>query len=314
MMAFGRQLRLPEPAEYGSVVLAGADVSVRRGGDDILHGVDIDVRAGEVVGILGPNGAGKSTLLGALSGDLTYRGAITVSGREVGAWGGRALALRRAVLRQSNPLSFPFPVLDVVKMGRAPWRGMLDPDTNNRIVAEELVRTDTMRFIERVFTSLSGGERARVALARAMAQRAGILLLDEPSAALDINYQEQVLALARWYARRGNAVVIVLHDLAAAAAYTDRILLLQDGRSRAFGTPEEVLTAELLSEVYEHPIRVGREPDGELIVLPVRFADEGPRHGAESPADAGPPRNSGSPADPGPRSPSVPHSNQEVSP
>jgi iron complex transport system ATP-binding protein len=110
-----------------------------------------------------------------------------------------------------------------------------------------------------------------------MTQRASLLLLDEPTAALDINYQEQVLALARRYARQGNAVVVVLHDLAAAAAYADRVMLIADGGVRVFGAPEEVLTAELLSEVYRHPVRVLRDGDGSLVVLPVRFADEDPR-------------------------------------
>jgi iron complex transport system ATP-binding protein len=113
-----------------------------------------------------------------------------------------------------------------------------------------------------------------VSLARALTQRTALLLLDEPTAALDINYQEQVLAIARQYARQGNAVLVVLHDLAAAAAYADRVLLLEDGRMRQCGTPEEVLTAETLSEVYRHPVRVLREADGSLVILPVRFADE----------------------------------------
>ena len=109
-----------------------------------------------------------------------------------------------------------------------------------------------------------------------MAQRTGLLLLDEPSAALDVNYQEQVLALAREYAGRGNAVIVVLHDLAAAAAYADRVLMIDDGAMRAYGTPAEVMQAQELSEVYRHPIRVIEEDESALLVVPQRYADERP--------------------------------------
>lgn len=266
--------RLPAPHASGEALVEAAGLGVTLGGTRILEGIDLTVRAGEILAILGPNGAGKSTLLGALAGDIRHSGDARIAGRPVGEWTPRELALRRSVLRQSNPLSFPFNVLDVVRMGRAPWRGLDEALANEQIVAEELARTDTLRFAERTFTSLSGGERARVALARALAQRAAVLMLDEPSAALDINYQEQVLALARWYARRGNAVIVVLHDLAAAAAYADRVLVLDRGRARALGTPAEVLDAGLLSEVYRHPIRVRAEPEGGIGIVPERFADE----------------------------------------
>ncbi len=265
------------PALYtvGDVVLEAEGVAVTLGGTRIIEQVDFSVRAGEIVSIIGPNGAGKSTLLGALAGDHPYEGSIRLGGREVGQWRNRELALRRAVLRQSNAISFPFNVLDVVKMGRAPWRSITPVEVDDRIIAEELLRSDTFRFAERTFTSLSGGERARVSLARAMTQRVGLLLLDEPTAALDINYQEQVLAIARRYARQGNAVVIVLHDLAAAAAYSDRVIMIAEGGMRAHGDPIEVMTSELLSDVYRHPVRVAHEADGSLIISPVRFADEG---------------------------------------
>ncbi|WP_460783768.1 heme ABC transporter ATP-binding protein [Microbacterium tumbae] len=257
-------------------MLEAEAVGVSLGGTEIVSGVSFEVRAGEVLAIIGPNGAGKTTLLGAVAGDHRYTGSIRLRGREISDWSARELAVRRSVLRQQNALSFPFRVVDVVKMGRAPWRDITPVETDDRIVAQELVRTDTLRFAERPFTSLSGGERARVALARAMAQRAGLLLLDEPSASLDVNYQEHVLALARMYAGRGSAVVVVLHDLAAAAAYSDRILMIDGGGMRVCGTPAEVMQAALLSEVYRHPIRVIEEDDGSLLVVPRRFADERP--------------------------------------
>ncbi len=275
----------PAQSRNGDVVLDVRDVAVSLGGSRIVEGISFQARAGEMLAVIGPNGAGKSTLLGALSGDHSYSGSIRLHEREVSRWPSRELALRRSVLRQQNLLSFPFPVVDVVKMGRAPWRNITSVEEDDRIIAHELVRTDTLRFAERTFTSLSGGERARVALARAMAQRTGLLLLDEPSAALDVNYQEQVLALARMYAGQGNAVVVVLHDLAAAAAYADRVLMIEDGRMRTYGTPGEVMQAQALSEVYRHPIRVLREDDGSLLVVPQRFDDERVRQTAPAEDD-----------------------------
>lgn len=244
------------------------------GGKRIVEGIDLDVNAGEIIAIIGPNGAGKSTLLGAFSGDHPYRGTVEILGRELTSYPQRDLALRRAVLRQSNAISFPFSVVDVVKMGRAPWRNITTVEQDDRVIAQELLRSDTFRFAERAFPSLSGGERARVSLARAMAQRTPLLFLDEPTAALDINYQEQVLAVARRYARQGNGVVVVLHDLAAAAVYADRILLLEDGAQRICGTPREVMRPELLSAVYRHPVRVLTDTDGSPLVVPTRFADD----------------------------------------
>lgn len=270
----GRKIAAPAQPALGETVLKVTDVSVALGGRTIISGMNFEVRSGEIIAILGPNGAGKSTMLGALAGDYGYQGSVNICGQEVAAWGSRELALRRSVLRQSNAISFPFSVVDVVKMGRAPWRNITSVEEDDRIIAQELLRSDTFRFAERPFTSLSGGERARVSLARAMTQRPALLLLDEPTAALDINYQEQVLAIARRYARQGHAVVVVMHDLAAAAAYADRVLLIADGGQRSWGEPKAVLQAGLLSEVYRHPVRVLTEDDGSLLVIPVRFADE----------------------------------------
>lgn len=264
----------PERPRLGQTVVEARGVSVSLGGTEIVRDVDCEVRAGEVLAIIGPNGAGKSTLLGALAGDLAYQGSVRLEGIELSSYSTRDLALRRAVLRQSSRISFPFDVVDVVKMGRAPWRSITTVEEDDRIIAQELLRSDTFRFADRAFTSLSGGEAARVSLARALAQRTTLLLLDEPTAALDINYQEQVLAVARQSARRGNAVVVVLHDLSAAAAYADRVLLIADGEAKAYGVPAEVMTADLLSAVYRHPVRVLPEPDGSVLVVPVRFADE----------------------------------------
>lgn len=269
-------------AMTSSALLDVRDLSVSIGGTRILDAVNMQVNRGQMLAVVGPNGAGKSTLLAALAGDHIQRGvsggnsAVFLDGRPLAAYSAAELARKRAVLRQSTPMAFPFTVLDVVKMGRAPWRRHSSAADDELIIAEEMVRVDVLRFAERRFPSLSGGERARVSLARVLAQRTEVLLLDEPTAALDLNYQEQVLAVARRCARRGAGVVVVLHDLSAAASYADAIVLLSCGRVRAFGPPAEVLTADTLTDVYGHPIRVHTEDDGAITVTPLRFADDEP--------------------------------------
>ncbi|MFB6785773.1 heme ABC transporter ATP-binding protein [Streptomyces olivaceus] len=262
----------PPPASPGEVLAEAEALRVLLGGRPVLDGVDVRVRAGEVLALVGPNGAGKSTLLGALAADVpAAEGVVRVHGRPVSAWSAPELALRRAVLPQSASLSFPFPVEEVVRMGRAPWAGGDEADEDDAVVADAMSRTEVTGFAGRPFSALSGGERARVALARVLAQRAPLLLLDEPTAALDLRHQELVLRLCRERARAGDAVVVVLHDLALAAAYADRVAVLRAGRVAADGPPAEVFAEELLSEVYDQPVEVLPHPrTGALLVLPRR--------------------------------------------
>lgn len=240
-------------------------------GTKLVDGISLDVHPGELVAVLGPNGAGKSTLLGLLTGDLDPTGGeVLVGGHPIGDLGARELARHRAVMPQSTALAFPFTVDEVVRMGRAPYLGM-PGESDDEIVARCLAETDTAHLAERVFPSLSGGEQARVTLARVLAQRAPLLFLDEPTAALDLRHTEDVLRLARARARRGDAVLVVLHDLNLAAAYADRIALLAGGRLVGCGAPAQVCTAPTLSELYGHPVDVMTRPGtGELLVLPRR--------------------------------------------
>ncbi|MFD4970481.1 heme ABC transporter ATP-binding protein [Streptomyces sp. NPDC058424] len=229
-------------------------------------------RAGEVLALVGPNGAGKSTLLGALAANLPpTRGVVRVHCRPASEWSAPELALRRAVLPQSAALSFPFAVEEVVRMGRAPHASSASPDEDERIVAEAMAATEVTAFAARPFPALSGGERARAALARVPAQRAPLLLLDEPTAALDLKHQEVVLRLCRERAHAGDAVVVVLHDLGLAAAYAHRVAILCAGRVVADGPPAEVFSEALLSRVYDQRVEVLPHPrTGAVLVTPRR--------------------------------------------
>ncbi|UQX04949.1 heme ABC transporter ATP-binding protein [Streptomyces sp. RerS4] len=263
---------VPARPAPGAAVAEADGLHVRLGERAVLAGIDLSARAGEVLALVGPNGAGKSTLLAALAADLpAAAGAVRIDGRPVGAWSAPELALRRAVLPQSAALSFPFRVADVVGMGRAPWAGTPLAEQDEEAVADAMAATEVTPFAERPFSALSGGERARVALARVLAQRAPLLLLDEPTAALDLRHQELVLRICRERAAAGDAVVVVLHDLGLAAAYADRAAVLHDGRIAVAGPPSEVFEDGLLSRVYRQPVEVLPHPrTGAPLVIPLR--------------------------------------------
>ncbi|MFT4288870.1 heme ABC transporter ATP-binding protein [Nocardioides sp.] len=252
-------------------MLSVKDVSVEIGPARILDGVSLRIEAGEHVALVGPNGAGKSTLLAVLAGDLApSRGEATLDGVDLAAWKYLALARHRAVLTQEHRLAFGFRAGEVVAMGRAPWARTPREDDDETVVADALRRTEIEQLRDRVFPTLSGGEKARVSFARILAQETPLVLLDEPTAALDLRHQDQVLAQARRLASAGHAVVTVIHDLSVAAAYADRICVLADGTVAADGTPEEVLRPELIGRVYEHPVDVLHH-QGRLLVVPRRL-------------------------------------------
>ncbi|MFG3488398.1 heme ABC transporter ATP-binding protein [Streptomyces sp. NPDC047972] len=267
-----RPRTLPSPAEPGETVAEAVGVRVDRGGRAVLDSVGVEVRAGEILALVGPNGAGKSTLLAVLAADLApVAGEVRIGGRPATGWTPGELALRRAVLPQDAALSFPFSVADVVRMGRAPWAGTEREDEDEAAVTGAMAATEVESFADRPFSALSGGERARVALARVLAQRTGVLLLDEPTAALDLRHQELVMRVCRERAAAGDAVVVVLHDLGLAAAHADRVGVLHDGRVAVAGPPSEVLGEELLSRVYRQPVEVLPHPrTGVPLVVPKR--------------------------------------------
>jgi iron complex transport system ATP-binding protein len=246
-------------------MLRANNLAVQRGRRTVLAGIDIQLRAGHVLGVLGPNGAGKSTLLAALCDELPVsKGTVSLDGQPLAGWPGQERARRLAVLPQSSSLNFAFTVNQVVGMGRLPHASGRVRD--GEIVAEALRAADALHLAERSYLALSGGERQRVHLARVLAQlwpgaEGQILLLDEPTSMLDPLHQHTILQTVRDFAGRGVAVLVILHDLNLAARYCDHLLLLQDGRPRAYGTPDTVLTAETLEAVYGLQVLIQRHPE-----------------------------------------------------
>ena len=245
-------------------------VSIELGGRLVVQDVDLEVPTGELLALVGPNGAGKSTLLAALSGERQpSAGRVLVGDRPVREYPPLELARLRSMLTQDNAVSFPFLVSEVVEMGRSPWARIAERERDADAIDTATQRTDVAHLLDRRFTELSGGERARVSLARVLAQDTPVVLLDEPTAALDLRHQEDVLRIARELSEEGRTVVVVLHDLSLAGAYADRVALMEDGRIRALGTPVEVLTEQLVSEVYAVDVEV-LVRDGRPLVIPRR--------------------------------------------
>ncbi|HJR90751.1 MAG TPA: heme ABC transporter ATP-binding protein [Aeromicrobium sp.] len=250
-------------------------VTVTRGGRTVLRDVSLTVHHGEVLAIVGPNGAGKSTVLAVLSGDLSPdSGTVLIDGEPMTRLSSRQLAVRRAMLLQRNEVSFGFTVYDVVTMGRNPWPAEAHDET---IVAEAIAALDLEDVAHRPYRELSGGEQARASLARVVAQETPIVLLDEPTAALDIRHQEEVFALARAWARAGRAVAIAVHDLSLAAAHADRVAVVDGGRIGALGAPRDVLTEERIAATWHQSVNVIDDPFGRRVVVPHTVATSAPK-------------------------------------
>jgi len=254
-------------------LLEARDLTVAYAARHVLTGVDLDLSPGSIVGLLGPNGAGKSTLVRALSGVLRrFSGTIRVAGDDLGALSRREVARRIAVVPQEPRFEFPFTALEVVVMGRHPHLAGLafESAADIALARRALERCGAAHLAGRPIDQLSSGERQRVVFARALAQQAPILLLDEPASFLDLRFQVELFDRLRELAEEGTGIVAVLHDLNLAAEYCDRIVLLQAGRVVAAGPTADVLTYRNLTAVYETEIYVDlNDLTGALVVTPL---------------------------------------------
>jgi iron complex transport system ATP-binding protein len=249
--------------------LHAANVVVRLGGALIVDGAALDLRAGEMTVLLGPNGAGKTTLMRALAGLVPAEGRIEIEGKPLAALSVRDRARRIAYLPQGHVFHWPMPVEAVVALGRYPYADAFSAvtDADRRAVAKALAATGTEGFAHRAVTTLSGGERARVALARALACEAPILLADEPTVSLDPRHQLVVMELLVRAARNGGAVLAIGHDLALAARFADRIVIMDRGRLVADGSPRDVLTVERIADVFGVEAMIAEDRSGTHPVL-----------------------------------------------
>ncbi|MBC8631640.1 ABC transporter ATP-binding protein [[Eubacterium] tenue] len=241
------------------------DLKVSLNKNEILKGIDIELGNKEFIGIIGPNGSGKSTLLKCLYRNLSpSSGSIYIDNIEIGKISTRESAKKIGVLAQHNHHSFDFTVLDMVLMGRSPYKKLMDRDTKEDydIVYEAIDKVNIRHLANRSFNSLSGGEQQRVILARALAQKTKCLILDEPTNHLDIKYQLQLMEIVK---NLGIEVIAAIHDLNIAAMYCDKIYVLKCGEIVAYGTPKDVLTKEFIKEVYDVDAKVIKDEDDDSI-------------------------------------------------
>jgi len=246
----------------------------RAAANRVLDSVSLNVARGTVVGLLGPNGSGKTTLLRIMAGVLQPQsGRVTIDGRPIEQMTRRDLARHIAVVPQETHSAFDFSVIDMVLMGRYPHLGVFELEgANDQAIARDaLAATGTSALEARPFATLSGGEKQRVVIASALAQSSDVLLLDEPTAALDLGYQLEITALLRRLnAERGTTMIVSTHDLNLAAALCERVVLLKQGRVVAHGETEATLTAANIRLLYEVDADVQFHPlAGHLTVVPI---------------------------------------------
>jgi iron complex transport system ATP-binding protein len=260
---------MPEP------LLAVRDLHAWYGESHVLHGIDFDVLPGEVVTLLGRNGAGKTTLLRVACGLLApSAGSVAIEGRAVGALSRRERARAIGLVPQESSFTFPFSVAEVVLMGRTPHLGWLGFEGARDVAAARAAmdRLGIADAADRSILELSGGERQLAVVARALAQEPRLLLLDEPTAFLDLRHRIEVLTRVREFAAAGGGALVVSHDLGIAASFCDRLALLGGGRVLAAGPPAQVLAPECLREAFGIEAAILSGPDGQPVVVPRALA------------------------------------------
>lgn len=240
-------------------MISARNVSLSFTGNLVLDAVDLDLEGGVLTALIGPNGAGKSTLFSVLAGDVRPdEGSVILDGRPVNSFTPKELARRRAVLPQDHGVRFSYSVEEIVRLARLSYPS--DPDGDDQIVSSAIGAVEMEHMRNRDVQTLSGGEMGRTAFARILAQTTPVVLLDEPTSALDLRHQEAVLRRARELRGQGACVIVVLHDLNLAAAYADRVVLMDQGRVVADGEPRGVLTVANIERVYRQPVIVTEHP------------------------------------------------------
>jgi len=263
-------------------------VHVTLAGSDVLQAVDVSVEAGRLVGLVGPNGAGKTTLLRTITAALDPDdGAVFVGDEDVHGLSSRSASRRLASVPQKTTLDFEFTVREVVEMGRHPHRSRFGgTDDDSAVVDDALERAEVASLADRAVTTLSGGERQRVLLARALAQDAPVLVLDEPTASLDVHHQIRTLGLVRALVDDGRTGIAAIHDLDLAARYCDSLVLVADGRVLAAGPPEAVLTTDRLRDAFGADAVVTQDPVTQTPRVTVRDVDDTTTGGGSPVVDA----------------------------
>ncbi len=253
------------PNTPATSLLAVRDLSIQLHGTPIVHSLQFNLYPRTITGLVGPNGCGKTTLLRAICGYLPYSGSILLKEKEVSEWPRRELARKISFVRQAPALSFDFTVKELVLLGLLPRKSLLEGISrqDHESLHEVLEQIGLSGFSKRSVQSLSGGERQRAYLAQAILQDSTLLLLDEPTAHLDINHQYQFLELLKDLVTQGKTILAVFHDLELAAKFSDHLLVLHQGHQFDHGPPSNILNDELLARVFKMRAHVRTNPGGE---------------------------------------------------
>lgn len=243
-------------------LLEAKNLKFRYGKKSVLDGVSFNVKKGEFISIIGPNGSGKSTLLKTLNNIYNpWKGKILIDGKNIKNFRQKKIAKIMALVLQDSNIDYEFTVEEIILMGRHPHKGRFEKEDGDdyKIIEESLEMTNTTYLRNRIITEISGGERQRVMIAKALAQKPKIILLDEPTSNLDINHQIEILKLLKdMNKQNGTTIILVIHDINLAIRYSDKVIMLNEGKILDMGKPEEVITRENIEKVYNMKVNIDR--------------------------------------------------------